>query len=371
MNLLAALSPNLKSQFEKLRDYLKNYTSRAYLVGGGVRDIVMQRDLSDLDIEVYDIDSKSFDEIMRRFGAVGVGKSFFVYKYGDIDISLPRVERKVGIGHKAFEVELCGDEKEAAKRRDFAMNAMMLDIFEYKLLDFYGGLQSIDKKVINLVNEKSFKEDSLRVLRALQFSARFGFKIEEDTLLVMDEIPLEDLSKTRIFWEFEKLFKAQNPHFALYYIYRLNLFEKLFTCRVQKELFCRCSLELSRGVKSFEKPIFPYYFIYIVGNILNLDIDAILKSLEAPRDYLRALKNQPYFCGDLSDVELKIVAMDIPINKWLGNYKKGIKNRAKELGIWDRVFDGGISVQDVIKDGFEKDEIKKEYRKRVLKVING
>ncbi len=370
MNLTKILPSHLKSQFEKVQNFLKRYTKRAYLVGGGVRDIFMSNNIKDLDIEVYDIDNVRFDKLMKKLGAVGVGKSFFVYKYGDIDISLPRIEEKRGIGHKAFEVRVCYDEKEASRRRDFSMNAMMLDIFDYKLFDFYGGVDCIKNKTIGLIDEQSFKEDSLRVLRAVQFSARFGFKIDEKTLFVMDEICLEDLSKTRIFWEFEKIFGGENLHFGLYYMFKLHIFEKLLTCKPKVELFCKCAMELKRGSRSFEKELYLYYFLYIVGNILNLDINKLLKNMEAPKHFERALKNQLFCESFVSDSELKTIAVDTPICKWLGNYKEDIKQRAKELGIWDKLFDGGIKVSDVIADGFEKAEIRSELRRRKLKVIN-
>ncbi|MCF6173259.1 MAG: CCA tRNA nucleotidyltransferase [Campylobacteraceae bacterium] len=340
------------------------------MVGGGVRDIFLNLEIKDLDIEVYDLDDLQFDKLMKKLGALGVGKSFFVYKYGDIDISLPRVEKKKGVGHKAFEVELCNDEKEASKRRDFSMNAMMLDIFTYKFFDFYGGLDCIKNKTICLINEDSFKEDSLRVLRAIQFSARFGFKIDEKTLFIMNGINLEDLSKTRIFWEFEKMFESKNLHFGLYYLYKLNIFEKLFSLKIKNGFFCKTAIELRRGSKYFRKELYKYYFLYIIANILNLDLKKLLKSLEAPNHFKRALEKQPFFEGLVSDDELKIIAIDMPISQWLGNYKSGIKNRAQKLKIWDKVYDCGVSVSDVIADGFEKEEIKKELRRRKLKAIS-
>ena len=370
MNLSKILPPHLKLQFQTVQDFLKKYTKRAYLVGGGVRDIFMKIPMKDLDIEVYDISDKHFDKLMRKLGAVGVGKSFFVYKYGDIDISLPRTEQKNGVGHKAFEVKLCEDEQDASKRRDFTMNAMMVNIFNGELFDFYGGVWSIKNKTISLIDENSFKEDSLRVLRAVQFSARFGFKIDEKTIRIMDKIHLDDLSETRIFWELEKMFQAKKLYFGLYYMYKLHLFEKIFTCRAKDELFCKVALELKSGISSFEKELQSYYFLYIIGNILNLDIAKLLKQIGAPKHYVRALKAQPFYEGFVDDKTLKTIAIDFPINRWLGNYKKDIKQRAEELGIWDDVFDGGVKVEDVLYDGFEKEEIKKELRRRKLKAIN-
>ncbi len=370
MNLPKILPPHLIPQFKKIQKFLSRYTKRAYLVGGGVRDIVMKHPVKDLDIEVYDIDDVRFDKLMKKLGAKGVGKTFFVYKYGNIDISLPRIEKKSGVGHKAFEVKLCQDEKEASKRRDFSMNAMMLNIFNYELFDFHGGLHSIKDKTISMIDEKSFKEDSLRVLRAIQFSARFGFKIDKKTLVVMDTISLEDLSKTRIFWEFEKMFGAKNLHFGLYYMFVLHIFEKIFEIKSEERLFCKSAMELKKGCAAFENELYPYYFLYIVANITGWNIDKILKKIEAPKSYERAFKNQPFYDRDISDKELKIIAIDTPICRWLGNYKRGIKQRAKEMDIWHEVFDGEVSVSDVIADGFIKEEIKKELRRRKLKAID-
>jgi len=366
VNLLERLPSDLQIQFEKIQNFLKDYTDRAYLVGGSVRDMVMNHIVKDLDIEVYDIDEEFFDVLMKKLGAKGVGKSFFVYKYSDIDISLPRTEKKSGTGHRAFDVQICQKESLASKRRDFTMNSMMLNIFSYELLDFYGGLESIKNRTITIIDKDSFKEDSLRVLRAVQFSSRFAFKIDKNSLKIMSDISLADLSKTRIFWEFEKIFKSKYLYFGLYYLLKLDILDKVSTCRAQRELFLKCALELGRGQRAFEEDIYPYYFLYISSNILKFDAIALLKNIDAPKHYLTALKNQPYFERYISNSELKIIAIDTPICKWLGNYKKGIRSRAKKLDIWDKVFDGGIEVSNVIADGYKKQEIKKELRRRKI-----
>ena len=208
MKPLCALPAHFYEQIKHAIEVLAPYTKRAYLVGGSVRDLCLDMPLYDLDIEVYDIEPAAFETLMNRVGAVGVGKSFFVYKLGNIDFALPRVERKSGVGHAAFEVHVCNDEKEASKRRDFSMNAMMLNIFDETLLDFWGGKEALASKMLCMIDAVSFQEDSLRVLRSIQFSARLGFKIEAKTLALMRSIDLSDLSRTRMLWEFEKLFRA-------------------------------------------------------------------------------------------------------------------------------------------------------------------
>ena len=333
-----------------------------------MRDLCLDEPLHDLDIEVYDIAPQDFEALMKRVGAVGVGKSFFVYKRGDIDFSLPRIERKSGIGHTAFDVEVCQDEKEASKRRDFSVNAMMLNIFSGQLLDFWGGKEAIVHKNLAIIDEQSFKEDSLRVLRAVQFCARFGFKIEPKSLEVMQDIDLSDLSRPRILWEFEKLFKASYLHYGLFYMYALDLFSKCFTCKVENR-FCEIARELRRYKQNFEAELRPYYFVYIVANRLKQEPLQWLKRLEAPNHYLQMFKDQPFFEGAISDEMLLHVSLELPISRWLGNYREGIKTRAKALGIWDEIFTGGVSVQEVIADGFEKEAIRHELKRRRIEKI--
>jgi tRNA nucleotidyltransferase (CCA-adding enzyme) len=361
-------SKDLQLKIQKIVNLLKPYTKRAYLVGGSVRDLLLNSEIRDIDIEVYDINQDKFDKIMQKNAALGVGKSFFVYKLDDIDLALPRIERKVGIGHKAFEVNITNDEKKASKRRDFTMNAMMINIFTGELLDFWGGQESVEKKEISLIDEQSFKEDSLRVLRAVQFSARFGFDIEDKTFATMKEIELADLTKPRIFWELEKLFNAKFLDIGFIYMYRLDLFEKLFTCKLNPKDVEKVIAELKEA--SFIEALRPYYFFYIVANICGFDAFLWFKKLEAPNHYLRVIKNQPFFEGEINDIDLHIVAIDRPIKDWLGNYKVGVVERAKRFGIYEEVFRGSVTIAKVIEDGFKKEEIKKEYRRRVISELH-
>ena len=368
MKLNCVFPAHFQSQVEEAIAFLKPHTKRAYLVGGSVRDLCLDEPLHDLDIEVYDIEPTAFEALMHRVGAVGVGKSFFVYKLGNIDFSLPRVERKSGVGHAAFEVHLCQDEKEASKRRDFSMNAMMLNIFNGELLDFWGGKEAIAAKRVAIIDEKSFKEDSLRVLRAVQFCARLGFKIEPKSLYVMKGIALNDLSRPRILWEFEKLFNAPYLHYGLFYMYALNLFEKCFTHKVE-DLFFEIARELVRYKQNFQEALKPYYFVYIVANRLKCEPLIWLRMLDAPNHYLQTFKLQPFFKGKISDEMLLHVSLDMPLSAWLGHYRQGIKERAQKLGIWDAVFTGNVNVQDVIRDGFEKEAIRDELRRRRIEKI--
>lgn len=203
------------------------------LVGGCVRDDLMGIAPKDWDLEIYGIEPVKLREILNRFGEVNaVGEAFTVYKIGqDLDVALPRRERKIGRGHKGFIVE--GDQdmpfEEAAKRRDFTINAIMQDALTGEIIDCFGGREDIKNKILRVVSRDTFAEDSLRVLRAAQFAARFEFEIEAETQAICRAIDLTDLPKERIWGELEKLLlKAEKPSIGLQYFYDLGIANQLF-----------------------------------------------------------------------------------------------------------------------------------------------
>ncbi len=228
--LLLMIAPE---KITKLAETFKQNGGRAMLVGGCVRDELMGVEPKDWDVEVYDIEPNKLREILAKFGEVNaVGEAFTVYKIGqDLDVSLPRRERKVARGHKGFVVE--GDPEmsfeEAAKRRDFTINAIMQDALTGEIVDVYGGQADLEKKLIRHVSSETFIEDSLRVLRAAQFAARFEFDIAPETVGLCRKIDVTDLPKERIWGEMEKLLlKAEKPSIGLQWLYDLNVVKQIF-----------------------------------------------------------------------------------------------------------------------------------------------
>ncbi len=181
---------------------------RALLVGGWVRDRCLNLPAKDIDLEVYGIPAPRLRGLLDRFGRVEtIGESFTVYKLGTIDVSLPRRDSKVGRGHRGFLVE--GDPAmsvdEAARRRDFTINAISFDPLTGEYLDPCGGRADLEARLLRLVDAATFGDDSLRVLRAMQLVARFELAATPDTMAVCRTIPLDDLPPERIWGEFEKL----------------------------------------------------------------------------------------------------------------------------------------------------------------------
>jgi tRNA nucleotidyltransferase (CCA-adding enzyme) len=181
---------------------------RALIVGGWVRDRLMGRTSKDVDLEVYGVPAPRLRELLAAFGSVNaVGESFTVYKVAGIDVALPRRESKTGRGHRGFEVT--GDPdlsiEEAARRRDFTINAIAWDPLTGEYIDPFDGRRDLEARVLRAVDPGTFGDDSLRVLRAVQFAARFELSLEPGTREICGRLPLDDLPPERIWGEIEKL----------------------------------------------------------------------------------------------------------------------------------------------------------------------
>src|SRR5215472_15852105 len=204
---------------------------RALIVGGWVRDRIMGRETTDIDLEVFGLPSDRVRHLLEAFGRVeAVGESFQVYKLGGLDVSLPRRDSKARRGHKGFVV--VGDPhmsiEEAARRRDFTVNAISWDPLTEEYLDPFDGRSDIAQRVIRIVDPNTFAQDSLRVLRAVQFAARLDFSLDERTRTLCREIPLDDLPAERVFGEFEKLLFAPRPSVGFAIALDLGVVDKLW-----------------------------------------------------------------------------------------------------------------------------------------------
>lgn len=208
---------------------LKERGNQALFIGGSVRDAVLGIEPKDIDIEVYKISYNDLKDFLSAYGKVDlVGKSFGVIRfrpklgedlYGDqYEFSIPRRENKIGIGHKSFEVIVDPGMtiKDAGVRRDFTINSISYDIIENKIYDYFGGLEDLKNGIIKHTSDQ-FGEDPLRILRAMQFQARFGFNIHSDTLKVCRQLlqvkhEFDSLPKERLFVEFCKWAEKGERH---------------------------------------------------------------------------------------------------------------------------------------------------------------
>lgn len=206
-----------KDIIEKLAYRVAELGGRAYMVGGAVRDEIMKRPIKDVDIEVHGISEEVLEAVLKELGKpIRFGSAFGVYSLAghQIDIALPRSERKAGNGHRDFEIEIDPfiGIKEAARRRDFTMNALLKDILSGEIADPYGGTEDIKNRIIRHIDDKKFGEDPLRALRAAQFRSRFGFQVAPSTISICRALGLRNLSAERVEMEMKKaLLESRRP----------------------------------------------------------------------------------------------------------------------------------------------------------------
>lgn len=233
---------NVNTSVERAREIagaIRQNGGRALVVGGWVRDLLRGHPSKDLDLEVFGVSQERLPDLLARFGRVEtVGQSFPVYKVmvtgsdgtAEIDVALPRRESKKGRGHKGFEVY--GDPgmsiEEAARRRDFTINAISWDPLINEYLDPFDGRTDLDRGVLRAVDLSTFGDDSLRVLRAVQFAARFEFRLEERTAALCRSISLDDLPSERVWGELEKLLiQAARPSIGFALALDLGVVDRL------------------------------------------------------------------------------------------------------------------------------------------------
>jgi tRNA nucleotidyltransferase (CCA-adding enzyme) len=254
----------------KICEAVSDAGGRAMLVGGCVRDRLLGMDAKDFDLEVYNLEPSKLREILQSIAQVNtVGEHFAVYKLAfyssegkqtsdadmpcqshkdeslpnsefqtlepseklEIDVSIPRRESKSGKGHRGFVIQ--GDPymtfAEAARRRDFTINAILQDPLTDETIDPFGGVADLNQRILRVVAADTFIEDSLRVLRAVQIAARFELEVEPQTIELCRSIELTDLPQERIWGEMEKLFLLTNrPSIGLQVALESGVFEQLF-----------------------------------------------------------------------------------------------------------------------------------------------
>ena len=258
-----------------LASKVKEKGGRAFYVGGYVRDLLLNIPNKDIDIEVHGIAEKDLVAILNEIGEVDYyGRSFGIYalRHEDIEVALPRSEKVLGTGHRDFEISVDPDMgyKNAALRRDFTINALMMDVLSHEILDYLNGTDDLNKGIIRHVNDVSFVEDPLRVYRAAQFASRFGFKIDERTVELCRGIDTFVLSRERIEEELKKaLLKAERAEIFFECLKEMNQKDVWF--KGVNNLSCLMKYESNR-INADNK----YYFM-----VLLLALDNGLDFIEA------------------------------------------------------------------------------------------
>lgn len=214
----------LKKIIANLSSYNTNYNIKIYLVGGGVRDIILGKTLKDIDLEIHGINIDELETILNSILPVNlVGKSFGVLKSYQfpIDFSVPRTDSSGR--HPQIKLDPNMNIESALRRRDLTINAMAIDLINFNLVDPFNGLKDLSNKILRAPDNMFFMEDPLRFFRVMQFSARFEMSISEELNIVCKKMNISNISIERIEAEFNKMFlQSIQPSLGLRWINSLG-----------------------------------------------------------------------------------------------------------------------------------------------------
>ena len=353
---------------ERIAKEVNNAGGRTFYVGGFVRDKLLGIDNKDVDIEVHGIEPDALYHILEKVGdPITFGKSFgvFALRKENLDIAMPRREHATGKGHRDFEIDVdpfIGTEG-AARRRDFTINTIMQDVLTGEIVDHFNGREDLAGRVIRHIDPETFIEDPLRVLRGVQFAARFAFTIAPDTIELCRGIDLSTLSKERVEEELKKaLLKADKPSI---FFEELRIMDQLHTWFPELELLIGLEQDpifhpegdvwihtmevVDRAAKFREEVSDPYGFMLLalthdLGKIVTTEIvkgrihayEHETEGMPLVEDFIKRLTNEK----DVMEYVTNMVPLHMRPN--VAAYSK------PALKSTNRMFDAAIAPKDLI-----------------------
>ncbi len=273
------------------KDEVLQHGGNIYSVGGAVRDEFLGKESKDLDILITGIPMDELEQILSRYGRVdAVGKSFGILKFRpkggeEIDIAIPRTEKPSGEGgHKGFDVtsdHALPIEKDL-ERRDFTINAIAKDV-EGNIIDPFGGQEDLKNKTIRIVNPEAFSDDPLRMLRAVQFASRFGFKIEPRTMKMIQNNAsrIKEIPAERILTEFDKIIKKGDMLTGAQLLKDTGLFTQIFGFDIKQSTIDRSPFD---DVKTMGE------FIFLLTRLLSNPAEFYKNNLKGDIDTYKEIK---------------------------------------------------------------------------------
>ena len=268
---------------------------RLYLVGGAIRDEIMNIKSEDLDFCITGLDENDLYNLFKDVKKVG--SSFPVYIINSYECALARKETKIKTGHKGFnfdtskEITIYDD----LKRRDITINAIAKDVITNEIIDPFNGIEDIKNHIIKHISN-SFCEDGLRVYRVARFSAKYNFKVDVETIKLMSKLKdeIKYLKNERIFEELKKALKTDHPSNFFHCLINsdildIHFFELNFLFKQNKTLFNNLMKSLDEIVK-YTKDDSVIFSILSLGtyllNINDISIINLCKRLNLPKKYI-------------------------------------------------------------------------------------
>jgi len=361
---------NIPKKLLQITEDIRSAGGRVFLVGGFVRDSLLGilGEVRDFDIEVYRINQEKLLSILSNHGKPNlIGKAFGVVHLSrqniHYDFSFPRTESKTGNGHRAFDVQTDPNLsfEAAAKRRDFTINAMGMELPGLELVDPYNGRKDLENKILRHVSE-AFAEDSLRVLRAVQFAARFELKAAGETIELCKTLSLSDLSRERIEEEFRKwLLKGVKPSYGLEFFCEVGLQKMFSEISLQGNLGTILdSLAKHRNnLNQQEAEILMFAGLLCLPGANPIDflkkwipVNMLLKKVPALLNSLSMLNQNLYRCS-LKAGGLKLPAMLKSVIENNSELYENAQKAGKEMGIWEKAPEPFITGQMLLDMGFK------------------
>ena len=365
--------PNI---LDKIFEKLEKNNAKSIIVGGYIRDSLLNIDSNDIDIEVYNISSyEKLENILKEFGSVNsVGKSFGVCKLTlealTLDFTLPRTDSKIASGHTGFDIIIQKNINfaDAARRRDFSINAIGYDVANKKILDPFNGIDDLRDRNLKMVDAQTFVEDPLRVLRAVQFCARFDLKMDRELFLLsksmVEQGMLLELPKERVYEEIKKLLlKSKTPSLGF------ELFEKLGALKYLRD--CSGSMaaidKLAQLKTANNKTNEVLMLAVLCYRFSPAQIDVFISRLSGDKELLKrvlalvgSINRVTNLCSNgVSDYELYKLATNVKIEEIviLSNAVYGVGEeiliRSKELNISDKQMPILLNGRDLIEFGIK------------------
>lgn len=227
---------------QKIVKDISSNGGNAILVGGSVRDLFLNIQIKDLDIEVYNLSLNELTKVLSNYGLVDfVGKSFGVLRLRglDVDWSLPRRDSS---GRKPdVTVDPKMSFQDAFKRRDLTINSMGIDLETAELIDPFNGLNDLNESILKATDPEFFIQDPLRLFRVMQFIGRFDMFPDIELNNICKKMDISGVSKERIEQEFTKLFlRSKKPSLGIRWLQQIGrlkdvLLELYFTIGVEQD----------------------------------------------------------------------------------------------------------------------------------------
>lgn len=344
---------------------IENIGGKVYSVGGRVRDEIIGKESKDLDILITGVPLERLEHILVNYGRVKeVGKSFGIIKFipfgetEEIDVAIPRTEKKKenGSGYKGFDVK--SDHtlpvETDLQRRDFTINSIAQDS-KGNVIDPFNGREDLKNKIIRATSEQAFGDDPVRMLRAVQFASRFGFKIEPNTMTLIQKNAnkIKEEPAERYITEFNKIIKKGDIQYGFNLLLETGLLKAMLGFDYA-------------GDKDFSKVKTLADFLYKLVENSNVDIVSFIKKTFIKDvvilNQIKALELEKKLTGDKYE-DRKLVqtilnlSPDIEQSGLLSNNLKSIIKPFKD-GIYPlKTTDLEFNGDDLKLMGFEKEQI--------------